>query len=104
VIIVSVTAKDECNSLKCRSVPIPALEQAFSAKARTISITGQKCDDPAAADVDLLLSSKLVKGTKLFKDFCLRYPDFIEFDELNAKIITKHSVEDAYRVWSLQTY
>ena len=62
-------------------------------------------EDVACLDRDdLLLSSKAVKGTKLFKDFCLRYPDFIEFDELNAKIITKHSVEDAYRVWSLQTY
>ena len=51
-----------------------------------------------------LLKDKEFKGTKLFKDFCLRYPDFIEFDELNAKIITKHSLEDAYRVWSLSTY
>jgi hypothetical protein len=34
----------------------------------------------------------------------LRWPDFIEFDELNCKIITKHSTEDAYRVWSLSTY
>jgi len=62
-------------------------------------------DDLAMLDrSDLLLSGKNVKGTKLFKDFCLRYPDFIEFDELNAKIITKHSIEDAYRVWSLATY
>ena len=52
----------------------------------------------------MLLKGKEFKGTKLFKDFCLRYPDFIEFDELNAKIITKHSTEDAYRIWSLSTY
>jgi hypothetical protein len=44
------------------------------------------------------------KGKKLFRDFSLRWPDFIEFDEINQKIITKHSQEDAYRVWSLQTY
>ena len=56
-----------------------------------------------AADLTLLKDRPL-KGLKLFKDFCLRYPDFIEFDELNAKIITKHSLEDAYRVWSLATY
>ena len=42
-----------------------------------------------------------VKGLKLFKDYVLRWPDFIEFDELNCKIITKHSAEEAYRVWSL---
>jgi len=44
------------------------------------------------------------KGAKLFKDFALRWPDFIEFDEINQKIITKHSSEEAYRVWSLSTY
>ena len=52
----------------------------------------------------LLMRDKEFKGIKLFRDFCLRYPDFIEFDELNAKIITKHSQEDAYRIWSLSTY
>jgi hypothetical protein len=44
------------------------------------------------------------KGAKLFKDFALRWPDFIEFDEINLKIITKHSAEEAYRIWSLGTY
>jgi len=34
----------------------------------------------------------------------LKWPDFIEFDELNSKIVTKHSEEGAYRVWSLATY
>jgi hypothetical protein len=47
---------------------------------------------------------KKCKGSKLFKDFALRWPDFIEFDEINLKIITKHSQEDAYRIWSLLTY
>ena len=50
------------------------------------------------------MMGKEYKGIKLFKNFCLRWPDFIEFDEINAKIITKHSSEEAYRVWSLQTY
>lgn len=76
----SVTAKDDCNSLKCRSVPIEVLSTYMS------------------ADKDQL------KGTKLFSNYVLRWPDFIEFDELNCKIITKHSAEEAYRVWSLATY
>jgi len=78
IIIVSVTTKDDCNSLKCRSVPISDLSNSSPANR--------------------------IEGTKLFKDFVLRWPDFIEFDELNCKIITKHSTEDAYRVWSLSTY
>ena len=100
VIIVSVTTRDECNSLKCRSVPISALEETFSTKAKSMPIN----KEVFSQEDDLLLNSKAVKGTKLFKDFCLRYPDFIEFDELNAKIITKHSIEDAYRIWSLSSY
>ena len=47
---------------------------------------------------------KQFKGEKLFKDFTLRWPDFVEFDELNSKIITKHSLEDSYRVWCLGSY
>lgn len=44
------------------------------------------------------------RGKKLFSNFVLKWPDFIEFDELNSKIVTKHTDEGAYRVWSLQTY
>jgi len=51
-----------------------------------------------------LMAAKELCGVKLFKDFTLRWPDFVEFDELNQKIITKHSIEDSYRVWCLQTY
>ena len=48
--------------------------------------------------------NKHFKGTKLFSDFVLRWPDFVEFDELNGKIITKHSLEDSYRIWCLNNY
>ena len=52
----------------------------------------------------LYLMRKELKGVKLFSDFVLRWPDFVEFDELNGKIITKHSMEDSYRIWCLSTY
>ena len=110
IIIVSVTTKDDCNSLKCRSVPIQKIEQAFTRLSKTMPLSSQKSGSGLGeltrgeiAD-RLMLKDKEFKGVKLFKDFCLRYPDFIEFDELNAKIITKHSLEDAYRVWSLASY
>jgi hypothetical protein len=37
-------------------------------------------------------------------NFVLIYPDFIEFDELNAKIITKHTEHKTFRIWNLDTY
>jgi len=43
VIIVSVTTRDECNSLKCRSVPISALEETFSAKAKAMPVNNEVC-------------------------------------------------------------
>jgi len=33
----------------------------------------------------------------------LEYPDFIEFDDLNGVIVTKHDVEKVCRVWSMRT-
>ena len=40
----------------------------------------------------------------LFRNFILKWPDFIEFDELNGMIVTKHTDEHTFRVWSLQSY
>ena len=116
IIIVSVTTKDDCNSLKCRSVPIQKIEQAFTRLSKAMPIQSSGANQKSSGGLGLgeltrgeiaerlMLKDKEFKGVKLFKDFCLRYPDFIEFDELNAKIITKHSLEDAYRVWSLASY
>jgi hypothetical protein len=40
----------------------------------------------------------------VFKDFILKYPDFIEFDDLNKKIVTMHSDESVLRVWDIKNY
>lgn len=38
IIIVSVTTKDDCNSLKCRSVLVASLEEAFSKQAKAMPL------------------------------------------------------------------
>ncbi|CDW80358.1 transducin wd40 repeat-like superfamily protein [Stylonychia lemnae] len=96
IIVVSVTKKDEFQSLKCRTVTFKTIEKAFQ-KIASLDI---KQDNLSQY---VFLRGEF-KGQKLFKDFALRWPDFIEFDEINQKIITKHSQEEAYRVWSLATY
>ena len=96
IIVVSVTKKDDFQSLKCRTVTFSTIEKAFS---KIASI------DPKSPEFNSYIFLRgEYKGQKLFKDFALRWPDFIEFDEINQKIITKHSQEEAYRVWSLATY
>lgn len=44
------------------------------------------------------------KGTRLFKKFVLQYPDFVEVDDLNRKVVTKHTEERCFRVWDLGSY
>jgi hypothetical protein len=43
-------------------------------------------------------------GQRVFGSFVLKYPDFIEFDDLNKKIVTMHSEEGALRVWDILDY
>jgi hypothetical protein len=44
------------------------------------------------------------KGTRLFKRFTLQFPDFVEVDDLNRKIVTRHTIDKSFRVWDLGTY
>ena len=44
------------------------------------------------------------KGERFFKQLILEFPDFIEFDDLNGKIVTRHSKENLYRVWELKDF
>ena len=90
------TKKDEFQSLKCRTVSFQTIDKAFSKIA--------SLDAKSPEYQQHLFLRGAYKGQKLFKDFALRWPDFIEFDEINQKIITKHSQEEAYRVWSLSSY
>lgn len=54
--------------MKCRSLPISALELN----------SRKKMND---------------KSIKLLRSFVLKWPDFLEFDELNGKLVSKHSEE-----------
>ena len=37
------------------------------------------------------LQSGNIQGKKLFQNFTLQYPDFVEVDDLNRKVVTKHT-------------
>mmetsp|Transcript_31746 Transcript_31746/g.31024 ORF Transcript_31746/g.31024 Transcript_31746/m.31024 type:complete len:143 (-) Transcript_31746:512-940(-) len=74
VFIVSVKERQDSSKMKCRTLPISSIKKGES------------------------------RGMKLFSEFVLRWPDFIEFDELNGKIVTKHTEQNSYRIWSLESY
>lgn len=74
IFIVSVKQKNYMSKMQCRSVSFEDLKA-----GRT-------------------------KGKKLFGKLTLQYPDFVEVDDLNRKVVTKHSQEKCFRVWDLGSY
>ena len=45
-----------------------------------------------------------IQGKRLFQNFTLQYPDFVEVDDLNRKVVTKHTQDKCFRIWDLGTY
>mmetsp|Transcript_19382 Transcript_19382/g.29737 ORF Transcript_19382/g.29737 Transcript_19382/m.29737 type:complete len:91 (+) Transcript_19382:537-809(+) len=43
-------------------------------------------------------------GQQLFQNFTLQYPDFVEVDDLNRRVVTRHTEEKCFRVWDLKDY
>ena len=75
VITVSVYASENYSSLKCRSVPIEFIRR------------GQ----PDA-------------GFPLFESESLKWPGFVEFDDVNGKVLTFSALDSIYKVFDLKNY
>lgn len=75
LITVSVYREDNFASLRCRSTPIEYISR------------GQPDG-----------------GFAIFADECLKWPGFVEFDEVNAKVLTYSAHDHAYRVWGMRNY
>ena len=74
IITVSVRG-DGLSSLKCRSVPM-------------------KC----------VLSNEPRKGVEILASESLYWPGFVEFDDVNSKILTFSAKNNVYKIWSLKDY
>mmetsp|Transcript_29847 Transcript_29847/g.97196 ORF Transcript_29847/g.97196 Transcript_29847/m.97196 type:complete len:523 (-) Transcript_29847:230-1798(-) len=75
LITVSVYARDNFSSLKCRTTPIEYIRR------------GQPND-----------------GFPLFEDESLRWPGFVEFDDVNGKVLTYSAMDRVYKVFDLKNY
>jgi hypothetical protein len=75
LITVSVYASDNFSSLKCRTTPIEYIRR------------GQ----PDA-------------GFPLFESESLRWPGFVEFDDVNGKVLTYSAQDRIYKVFDLKNY
>ena len=74
IITVSVFNDDDFSSLRCRSTALQHIRQ-----------------------------GEVGKSVPLFETESLKWPGFVEFDEINSKVLT-FSVDKTYKVWDLTTY
>lgn len=75
LITVSVYASDHFSSLKCRTTP-----------------------------VEYIRRSQLDAGFPLFETESLRWPGFVEFDDVNGKVLTYSAQDGIYKVFDLKNY
>ncbi|XP_068664273.1 uncharacterized protein [Aristolochia californica] len=75
LITVSVYASDHFSSLKCRTTPIEYIKR-----------------------------NHLDAGFPLFESESLRWPGFVEFDDVNGKVLTYSAQDGIYKVFDLKNY
>jgi len=75
LITVSVYRHDNFSSLNCRSSQLEDIE-----------------------------NGKPEKGTSIFTTESLKWPGFVEFDDVNGKVLTYSAEDKLYKVWRLQDY
>ena len=75
IITVSVYRADNFSSLKCRTTPLEYLRR-----------------------------GKPDAGFALFESECLKWPGFVEFDDVNGKVLTYSARDHNYRVWDMTNY
>lgn len=75
LITVAVFRDDNFSSLKCRSTPLP-----------------------------YILANRPADGFPIFASESLCYPGFVEFDDVNSKVLTFSATDQTYKVWELMNY
>ena len=75
LITVSVYREDNFASLKCRNTPI-----------------------------EYILRGRPDAGFPIFTTECLKWPGFVEFDDVNSKVLTYSAQDQAFRVWGMVNY
>eukprot|EP00871_Galdieria_phlegrea_P000886 jgi/Galph1/1799/GphlegSOOS_G474.1 len=75
LVTVSVMKQDSFSSLKCYNIPLKHIK-----------------------------ANKPQSGSCLFESECLRWPGFVEFDEVNGKILTFSAINSVYKLWDMKNY
>jgi len=75
LVTVSVYRADNFSSLRCRNTPVEYIKR-----------------------------GKPAEGFALFESECLKWPGFVEFDDVNGKVLTYSAESKCYRVWEMTNY
>jgi hypothetical protein len=68
---------------------------------KTDNFSSLKCRSTAIKDV---LAGNPSVSFPLFETESLRWPGFVEFDDVNGKVLTYSATDRVYKVWELQNY
>lgn len=79
IVLVSVRREDHFRTLRCEYVFL--------------------CDIPGDGE-----TATITKRTPLFPGEALRWPGFVEFDDVNSKIMTHDARQSVYTMWSMTTF
>ena len=68
---------------------------------RADNFSSLKCRD---THIEYIRRGRMDAGFPIFESECLRYPGFVEFDDVNCKVLTYSAPDQAYRIWSMTNY
>ena len=54
--------------------------------------------------IEYILRGQPEAGEPVFSSECLKWPGFVEFDDVNCKVLTYSALDHAFRVWELKSY
>lgn len=86
IVTVTVYISEQCLDLYCKSVHLEYVSRM----------------DNASSNVGKI--NYLKQGFRIFETECLRWPGFVEFDEVNEKVVTYNAESRIYKIWELCNY
>ena len=98
VITVSVYREDNFASLKCRNTRTPAHTHAQRVRA-SLSLKNRLCVCLVVrAALEYIRRGQPDAGFPIFTTECLKWPGFVEFDDVNGKVLTYSAPDHVYKV------
>ena len=99
LITVSVYSADSYSSLRCRATPLSCLLAGITSTGPRRPSRCRRCTlrrAPAPHGPPTIPA-----GVPLFEGESLRWPGFVEFDDVNGKVLTYSATDQMYKIWSM---